>query len=214
MLCSLSIHVRFYTWFMPCYVFSSLATACTCSSNLRSLSVGTKSGYKLFPLNSIERLEPSFEKGKDKLLLPSWSHLHILCEYCSGTALAFYWVHTCCTTNSHGSTHLITTLLYGKEIVCLCSHCRWRGGMHHWAAVCQQSCCHGGTGQSQEAEGLPLQGGTTHSLMPHKIDTTQVYHCRLAEGFFGQRISVHHTLVESGAICTLRPILSHMHSML
>jgi len=33
-----------------------------------SLSVGTKSGYKLFPLNSIERMEPSFEKGKTSFL--------------------------------------------------------------------------------------------------------------------------------------------------
>ena len=30
---------------------------------LRSLSVGLKTGYKLFPLTSLERLEPSFEKG-------------------------------------------------------------------------------------------------------------------------------------------------------
>ena len=28
--------------------------------------MGTKSGYKLFPLNSIERMEPSFEKGETR----------------------------------------------------------------------------------------------------------------------------------------------------
>ena len=29
----------------------------------RSLAVGTKNGYRLFPLNTLDRLEPSFEKG-------------------------------------------------------------------------------------------------------------------------------------------------------
>ena len=58
-------------WFVLAIISVELQLSSACSSNLSSLSVGTKSGYKLFPLNSIERLEPSFEKGKDKTPQPS-----------------------------------------------------------------------------------------------------------------------------------------------
>lgn len=75
-------------WFVLAIISVELQLSSACSSNLSSLSVGTKSGYKLFPLSSIERLEPSFEKGKDKTPQPSWFHHHTL--YCSGTALMFY----------------------------------------------------------------------------------------------------------------------------
>ena len=85
----------------------NLPLSFTCSSNLSSLSVGTKSGYKLFPLSSIERLEPSFEKGKDE---PP-CQIGPIFILCANTAVGLLSCsiecipvcHTLYTTDGHGS---------------------------------------------------------------------------------------------------------------
>ena len=53
--------------------YTLLSRACLitgCVHSCSSLSVGLKTGYKLFPLTSLDQLEPSFEKGNH--LYSSW----------------------------------------------------------------------------------------------------------------------------------------------
>jgi len=50
---------------------------------------------------------------------------------------------------------------------------RWRGGVYHWAVVCQQPRCHGRAGQPQEAEGVPLQGEPTREHTPTQMQASE-----------------------------------------
>ena len=89
-----------------------LQLSSACSSNLSSLSVGTKSGYKLFPLNSIERLEPSFEKGKEKPLNKVGSTIKL----CTAVGLLSCSIECICASYTVYTTggHIFPSSIFGR----------------------------------------------------------------------------------------------------
>ena len=92
-----------------------LQLSSACSSNLSSLSVGTKSGYKLFPLNSIERLEPSFEKGKEKPLNKVGSTIKL----CTAVGLLSCFIECICASYTVYTTggHIFPSSMFGRTLV-------------------------------------------------------------------------------------------------
>lgn len=96
------------------YTFVSLSP---CNNNhflLSSLSVGTKLGYKLFPLTSIERkLDPSFEKGNLINLLPNQLHptIHTIHIYtCAPLAISSCPLYMCVCVTDGGEVCIIERL--------------------------------------------------------------------------------------------------------
>ena len=71
--------------------------------------MGTKSGYKLFPLNSIERMEPSFEKGETR---PEFS------AHCASARNGHFHSHVCRDSSISGDCANIVHSLLMKQHKC------------------------------------------------------------------------------------------------